>query len=158
MFSNLRQGNSVYVLEQTDHLTLKVGKIIDNKPNYAGTMDMKVKVDDKEYELTKLPYNQNIANSGSLIVTENKNDALNEVRKIKANSENIVNNFDYYKQNIEDCDIILKEYDSAYAKEQKQQEEINGLKQQNEELKSQISNMAQSLSNIEKLLSNKKDN
>lgn len=154
MFANLRQGNTVYVLEQSDKLTLKAGQIIENKPNYTGSMDMKVKIDDNEYELKQLSYNKSIARNGSIVVSENLNDLLNEVRNLKADSEDKIKNYDYYEQNVKDCDAILRQYDSSYEKEQKVNEEITELRQQNDELKQQIQSMSQSLSNIEKLLSN----
>lgn len=153
MFQNLRQGNTVYILEQNNHLTLKQGKIVKIEPNYTGSLDIKVKADDQEYELKQLPYNQIIANNGSLIISENLDSILNEVRKLKTDSEDKINNHDYYIQTAQDCDEILKKYDKSYAKEQQRQEEIDNLKQQNKDLKNQISAMAQSLSNIEKLLS-----
>lgn len=155
MFSNLRQGNTIYVLEQSDRLRLKTGKITDNHPNYTGGMDMKVKVDEYEYELKQLPYNQSFAKNGSIIVSENLDTILNEVRNLKAECENKVNNMDYYNQTIEDCDAILRKNDASYDKELKRDEEIDDLKRQNEELTKQIQSMAQSLSNMEKLLSNK---
>lgn len=152
MFSNLRQGQTVYILDQ---LKIKKGVIVENKPNYTGTMDMKVKTDDQEYELSKLPYNQSVANNGSLVISENLDSILNEVRKLKADADEKVNNYDYYKETSESCAAILRQYDSSYNKEYERDKEIENLKQQNEELKQQIGTMAQSLSNIEKLLSNK---
>lgn len=153
MFANLRQGQSVYILDQ---LTLKKGTIVENKPNYAGTMDMKVKTDDQEYELSKLPYNQSVANSGSLVISENLDGVLNEVRRLKTDADEKINNYDYYKETSERCANILRQYDSSYNKEYERDKEIESLKQQNEELKQQMGSMAQSLSNIEKLLSNNK--
>lgn len=148
MFSNLRQGATVYVLEQSNNLQLKTGNILENKPNYTGGMDMKVKVDDQEYDLKQLPYNQIIAKTDQLMVFENKTDAIKEVKKLKEESEKILNDIDYYKQTVEDCDMILRQNDSSYDKEQKQNEEIQTLKDQ-------IAILTQSLSNIEKQLLNK---
>lgn len=46
MFQTLRQGNTVYVLDQTDGVVFKSGTISEIKPTYTGGMDMRVKTDD----------------------------------------------------------------------------------------------------------------
>lgn len=157
MFSNLRQGNTVYILEQSDKLSLSEGQIVENKPNYTGGMDMKVKADGNDYEFRQVPYNQTITKNGSIIVSENLNTILNEVRNLKSDSENKLNNMNYYKQTISDCDQILRKYDVSYNKEQKMNEEIDTLRKQNSELKEQICSMQSALSDIKELLSKKSE-
>lgn len=149
MFSTLKQGNTVHVLEQTNGLSYKIGNITGIIPNYTGGMDMKVKVDDQEYEFKQLPYNQSIAKKdGSIVVAETKDSIIAEIIKLKESSETILNNREYYEKLIKECDILLRQIDPDYDKEIRRDEEIETLKQQ-------ISNMSQSLENIEKLLKSK---
>lgn len=149
MFSTLKQGNTVHVLEQTNGLSYKTGQITGIVPNYTGGIDMKVKVDDQEYEFKQLPYNQSVAKKdGSIVVTETKDNVIAEILKLKESSETILNNRDYYENLVKDCDSLLRQIDPNYDKELRRDEEI-------ETLKKQISNMSQSLENIEKLLLNK---
>ena len=107
MFSTLRQGDTVLVLEQSDKLTLHTGEIIEVLPNYTlnynynGNINMKVKINDQEYEFKKVPWNQSVAKNGKIIIGENKEVILKEVSALKENSEQILNNIDYHKQLVE---------------------------------------------------------
>ena len=150
MFSTLRQGDTVLVLEQLDKLTLNTGEIIEILPNYApsfgGNINMKVKINDQEYEFKKVPWNQSVAKNGKIIIGENKEVILKEVSALKENSEQILNNIEHHKQLVRDCDAILRENDTYYNSTVKHDEEIN-------DLRNQINDMSKSLAKIEKLLS-----
>jgi hypothetical protein len=51
----------------------------------------------------------NTYNGGKIVISETKQGIQNEVESILENSRKIVNNIDVYKQNIIDCESILKE-------------------------------------------------
>jgi hypothetical protein len=51
----------------------------------------------------------NTYNGGKIVISETKQGIQNEVESILENSRKIVNNIDVYKQNITDCENILKE-------------------------------------------------
>jgi hypothetical protein len=51
----------------------------------------------------------NTYNGGKIVISETKQGIQNEVESILENSRKIVNNIDVYKQNIVDCESILKE-------------------------------------------------
>ena len=150
MFSTLRPSNTVYILEQSDRLILKIGTITSMIPNYTGSIDMKVKTQDQEYEFQKIPYSQTIAKNGSLTISETMEGILNEVAKIKENASSILNNREFYLNQIKDCDEILRTNNPKYDKELKRDEEIDNLKQQ-------VSEIASSLTSIEKLLVERKE-
>lgn len=150
MFSTLKQGNTVHVLEQTDSLSYKTGKITSIVPNYAGGMDIRIKVDDQEYEFKQVPYNQSVANNGTIVISENKENIVAEIQKLKENSETILKNKDYYEKNVEDCNNLLRQLNPTYDKEMKRDEEIDLLKQQ-------MLSVSQSLADIKELLSKKSE-
>lgn len=152
MLTNLRQGTNVYVLEKSDGLTLKEGKIVGATPNIAGGVDIKVKVDEQDYDFKQVPYGQSIATYSNAIVSETKDGILTEITKLKETSEGVINpdNIKYHERMIKDCDVLLRQWNPSYDKEKKRDEEIDLLKQQ-------MFVMSQSLSNIEKLLSNKNE-
>lgn len=152
MLNNLRQGANVYVLEKSEGLSLNEGKIVSATPNIAGGIDIKVKVDEQDYDFKQVPYGQSIATYSNAIVSETKDGMLAEIAKLKETSEAIVdpNNIKYHERMIQECDNLLRQWNPSYDKEKKRDEEIDLLKKQ-------MTVMSQSLSNIEKLLSNKND-
>lgn len=152
MFSTLKPGNVVHVLEQADKLAYKVGKVISVAPDYTGGLVMKVKVDDQEYEFKQLPYNQSVAKNGSIIVSETKDNIITELKKLKEESESIIdsNNIKYHESRAKDATDLLRQMNPTYDKEIRRDEEIDTLKQQ-------MASMASSLANIEKLLQSKSE-
>lgn len=145
MLNQLKPGNIVYVLEQSDNLSMNTGRIVNVTPNYTGNVDMEVKVNDQTYKFQQIPFNQSVVKNNSVIVAENKDLILTEVKKIKEESEKILNDIPYYENRSKQCDEILRQNDTIYDKELKRDEEIN-------QLKDQMSAMQETLANIEKLL------
>lgn len=145
MLNQLKPGNIVYVLEQSDNLSMNTGRIVNVTPNYTGNVDMEVKVNDQTYKFQQIPFNQSVVKNNSVIVAENKDLILTEVKKIKEESEKILNDIPYYENRSKQCDEILRQNDTIYDKELKRDEEIN-------QLKDQMSAMQQTLASIEKLL------
>lgn len=145
MLNQLKPGNIVYVLEQSDNLSMNTGRIVNVTPNYTGNVDMEVKVNDQSYKFQQIPYNQSVVKNNSVIVAENKDLILTEVKKIKEESEKILNDIPYYENRSKQCDEILRQNDTTYDKELKRDEEIS-------QLKDQMSAMQQTLASIEKLL------
>lgn len=145
MFSTLKQGDALYVIEQQDHLVVRQGAITNITPTYNGGLDVKVKIDNQEYQFQQLPFNQVSAKYGQTTVVDSKDSLVSEVTKLKEHSDNILNNLPYHEQMSKDCDNILRRMNPTYDKEQKRDEEIQLMKQQ-------MSVMAQSITNIEQLL------
>lgn len=145
MFSTLKQGDALYVIEQQDHLVVRQGAITNISPTFNGGLDVKVKIDDQEYQFQQLPFNQVSAKYGQTTVVDSKDSLVSEVTKLKEHSDNILNNLPYHKQMSKDCDSILRRMNPSYDKEQKRDEEIQLMKEQ-------MSVMAQSITNIEQLL------
>lgn len=145
MLNQLKPGNIVYVLEQSDNLVMSTGRIVNVTPNYTGNVDMEVKVNDQSYKFQQIPFNQSVVKNNSIVVAENKDLILTEVKKIKEESEKILNDIPYYENRSKQCDEILRQNDTIYDKELKRDEEIN-------QLKDQMSAMQETLANIEKLL------
>ena len=66
---------------------------------------------------------------------------LNEVAKIKENASSILNNREFYLNQIKDCDEILRTNNPKYDKELKRDEEIDNLKQQVSEIASSLTSI-----------------
>lgn len=133
MFSALSQGSSIYLLDKTSSPKFVIGEVVGvTQPKYnfnQATVDLKVKVDDSIQEFNNLPSINNIItyNSGKVIISETKQGIQNEVETILTNSRNILDNIDSYKQNVEDCEKILKQLNPQFAKDKERDDRLHNL-------------------------------
>ena len=137
MFSALSQGSPIYILDKTSSPEYKVGEVIgvsypkinSYNINPQNTVDLKVKVDGETQEFNSIPSINSIVsyNNGKLIISETKQGIQNEVETILQNSKQILNNIDSYKQNIKDCESILKQLSPQFAIDKERDERLSNL-------------------------------
>ena len=133
MFSALSQGSSIYMLDKTSSPKFVIGEVIGvTQPKYSfnqATVDLKVKVDDTIQEFNNLPSINSMVtyNNGKLLISETKQGIQNEVETILTNSRNIIENIENYKQNIKDCENILKQLNPQYAKDKERDDRLYNL-------------------------------
>ena len=141
MFSALSQGSSIYLLDKTSSPKLLVGEIVGvtqreivgvTQPKFVynqATVDLKVRVEDTIQEFNNLPSVSNTVtyNGGKLLISETKQGIQAEVEGILANSQNILNNVDTYKQNVIDCENILKQLNPQFAKDKERDDRLQNL-------------------------------
>ena len=136
MFSALSQGSPVYILDKTSSPQYKVGEIIGvtypklNQYNLPqNTVDLKVKIDGETQEFNSIPSINSVVsyNSGKIILSETKQGIQNEVENILQNSKQILDNIDTYKQNISDCETILKQLNPQFAIDKERDERLSSL-------------------------------
>lgn len=137
MFSGVRQNNMFYILEKENGLNLKIGQVasVSNPQSVFGQpygseqfVDIVVKVDGETMEFKKLPVSQSIADSGQVVVSDNKEVMTNEVESMLQTSQQLLNKIDYHKKVVDDCNNILKVLNPSLAKEQERDEDIGKLK------------------------------
>ena len=136
MFSALRQGSVVYILEKGENPVLKVGQVVSiTQPNYSNnflmngsTIDINVKVNDQNMDFKNVPSSQSVANYNNVIITETKELMSNEVDNMLQSSRSIVDSVTYHNNIITSCENILKELNPRFAKEKERDEDINNLK------------------------------
>ena len=136
MFSALRQGSVVYILEKGENPVLKVGQVVSiTQPNYSSnflmngsTIDINVKVNNQNMDFKNVPSSQSIANYNNAIITETKELMSNEVDNMLQSSRSIVDSVAYHNNIITSCENILKELNPRFAKEKERDEDINNLK------------------------------
>lgn len=141
MISALNQGSLIYILDKTDGYKLKVGEIIGisspnqlynyGQPTYQATIDLKVKIDGTTYEYNSIPSNLSIVtyNNGKITLSETKQGLQQEIEALLQNSKQIIENIDTYKQNIIDCENILKELNPQFAKDKERDDRLNSLEE-----------------------------
>ena len=132
MFSALRQGSVLYILEKGENPTLKVGQVASiTQPNYnnnflmnGSTMNISVKVGNETMDFKDAPGSQAIANYGNVIITETKELMSNEVDNMLQNSKSIIDSVPYHNNVISACEGILKDLNPRFAKEKERDEDI----------------------------------
>ena len=136
MFSALRQGSVVYILEKGENPVLKVVQVVSiTQPNYSSnflmngsTIDINVKVNNQNMDFKNVPSSQSVANYNNAVITETKELMSNEVDNMLQNSRSIVDSVAYHNNIITSCESILKELNPRFAKEKERDEDINNLK------------------------------
>ena len=136
MFSALRQGSVVYILEKGENPVLKVGQVVSiTQPNYSSnflmngsTIDINVKVNNQNMDFKNVPSSQSVANYNNAIITETKELMSNEVDNMLQSSRSIVDSVTYHNNIITSCESILKELNPRFAKEKELDEDITHLK------------------------------
>ena len=134
MFSALAQGSSVYILDKTSSPKYLIGEVVgvsQPKINFNGqsTVDLRVNVDNTTQEFSNLLSINSINsyNGGKVIISETKQGIQNEVESILENSKKIIDNIDVYKQNISDCEEILKQLNPQFAKDKERDDRLLNL-------------------------------
>ena len=136
MFSALRQGSVVYILEKGENPVLKVGQVVSiTQPNYSSnflmngtTVDINVKVNNQNMDFKNVPASQSVVNYNNAVITETKELMSNEVDNMLQSSRSIVDSVAYHNNIITSCESILKELNPRFAKEKERDEDINNLK------------------------------
>ena len=137
MFSALSQGSPIYLLDKTSTPDYKVGEIVGvsypkmNPYNIGpqNTVDLKVKIDGEIQEFNSIPSINSVVsyNSGKIVISESKQGIQTEVENILQNSKQILNNIDTYKQNVIDCENILKQLNPQFAIDKERDERLSSL-------------------------------
>ena len=146
MFSALRQGSVVYILEKGENPVLKVGQVVSiTQPNYSSnflmngsTIDINVKVNNQNMDFKNVPSSQSIANYNNAVITETKELMSNEVDNMLQSSRSIVDSVAYHSNIITSCESILKELNPRFAKEKERDEDINNLKDKMGDIESKM--------------------
>lgn len=146
MFSALRQGSVVYILEKGENPVLKVGQVVSiTQPNYSSnflmngsTIDINVKVNNQNMDFKNVPSSQSVANYNNAIITETKELMSNEVDNMLQSSRSIVDSVAYHNNIITSCESILKELNPRFAKEKERDEDINNLKDKMGDIESKM--------------------
>lgn len=136
MFSGLNQGSLVYILDKANTMKFKVGEIVGTTiPQFSAdgsgmVMRLSVKTDGNVVEYNNVPSTSSVVsyNNGNLVVAETKQSIQAEVETMLHNATHIVEHIEDYRQQIEQCEEVLKALNPQYAKDKARDEDIAGLK------------------------------
>lgn len=161
MFSALRQGSIIYILDKRGVPTLKVAQVDEfTEPkskfntsfpaqpfNTEMVVDITAKAGEDKYEFKQLPSQASIANYEGAIVSETKEPIIAEVENLQRLSRQHIFDTPYHEKVDEACDKIMKDLNPYFAKEKAQEEKI-------EMLEEKIGGIEDSIDSIKSMLSN----
>lgn len=166
MFSSLRPGTTLYILDKSDEPIVKIGyveSVTTPRPMYKtynpavsfGTnmqtvVDVTIRINNEKKDFVGLPSNESIHSHGDYVVSETREAMISEVDAMLQNSRNVIESVDNHKKIIVACENILKDLNPVYAKEKERDVAIDDLTKQ-------VSDMKQVLKKLETFLTDKKD-
>lgn len=143
MFSGLRQGAPLYVLDKTEEPKVVMGYVervsiphpmyqnynptVSFGANLQTAVDITVKIGNDRKEFVGVPSTSVIHAYGDYVLSESKENMIQEVSTMLENSKSIIANVDQHKSNIIACEKILKELNPVYAKESERDEAIDNI-------------------------------
>lgn len=151
MFSSLRQGSTVYILDKGEKPSFKIGQVISTTSpttyNYLsnGTVDINVKVDSDTLEFKQLPSQLNIANYGNTVISDNRDQLGMEVENMIRESKQILDSIPHHEVVITEGEEILKQLNPQFAKQKDQEDKINNLETKVGSMESKLDNIASML-------------
>lgn len=113
MFSALRQGSLIYILEKGETLVIKIGQVesvTQPRPRYTPynpslgfnanmetIVDIIVRIDNEKKEYVGIPSNLSIHGYGNVVISESKDAMIEEVDGMLQSSKSILESIDYHK-------------------------------------------------------------
>lgn len=136
MFSALRQGSTLFILEKGEKPSLKVGQIVSvTQPSYNSnflvgnqTVDINVRVGDQSMDFRNVPSSQSVTSYNNAIIAETRELMSAEVDNMLSSSKSVVESVAYHQGIISACEDILKDLNPRFAKEKERDEDISNLK------------------------------
>lgn len=149
MFSALRQGALIYILDKGENPNIKIGQVEGvTQPRFMpgsgfGTtvVDIAVKIDNDKKDFIGIPSNLSVHSYGSLVISESREAMVQEVNAMLRTSKTALESIDYHRNVIEACEEMLKQIDPDYAKQQERDDTIESLKSEVGSLKDDVKKM-----------------
>ena len=143
MFSGLRQGTILHILDKTGEPKVVTGYVenvtaphpmyktynpaVSFGTNLQSVVDIIVKIGNEKKEFVGIPSNSTIHSYGDYVISETKEGMIQEVDAMLQNSKSVLASVEQHKTNIEACENILKQLNPVYAKEQERDDAINDI-------------------------------
>lgn len=160
MFSTLRKGSSVYILDRTAEPNLKLGYVenvsiprpmyptfnpqVSLGTNMSTVVDITIRIDNETKEFC-VPSALSLHTYGNYTLSENKEAMISEVDSLLKTSKDVIDSVDKHKSAILAYENILKELNPIYAKESERDSAISDLSQR-------VDSIQDSLDRLEQLL------
>lgn len=163
MFSTLRKGSTIYILDRTGTPDVKTGYVenvsmpramyptynpnVSLGTNMQTVVDMTVRIDNETKEFC-IPSNLSIHTYGDYTLSENKEAMISEVDGLLKISKDVLDNIDKHKESVSAYENILKKLNPVYAKESERDATIH-------DLSTRVDSIQDTLERLEELLRTK---
>lgn len=143
MFQNLRENDTVFVIDKSGVPCLKFGRVKStgrpmpaSPTQTAGLMmgmnqqfevTLRAVVDDNEGDFPHLPATATVHDYGNLLIAETREAALSEIDKIRMKSQGELDRHDINEQTVIACEEMSKTLNPSYAKEKERDKAISSL-------------------------------
>lgn len=163
MFSALRQGALIYILDKGEKPGIKIGQVEGvTQPRFSpgsgfGTIvDIAVKVDNEKKDFVGVPSNVSIHEYGNIVISESREQMIQEIHAMLRTSQSILDSVEYHKNMTVACEEMLKQIDPDYAKQQERDSALDSLKDEVGSLKDDVSSLKGNINQILNLLTKAK--
>lgn len=168
MFSAMRQGSVLYILDKSKEPIIKIGYIenisiprpmyktfnpaVSFGTNMQTVVDISVKVGDEKIQFEGVPASLSIHSNNDTVISETREAMISEVDSMLQNSKNLLDNIDKHKAIVASCERILKELNPVYARESERDEAIDTLTGKVNDMQNEFGSIKDALSKIQSLL------
>lgn len=167
MFSGLRQGTALYILDKSEEPKVVTGYVenvsaphpmyrnynptVSFNANLQSAVDIVVKIGNDKKEFVGIPSSNTIHSYGDYVLSETKDGMIQEVNAMLYNSESVIDSIPQHEANIKACKDILKQLNPEYAKESQRDEAIDNIS-------GRMDRMEDVLARLESMLTNQHTN
>ena len=146
LFKDVKQGYPLYIFDRSS-VSVRTASVsavsfphLSNKPNSGMVVDVTVNIDgnSQQYEIRDT---SECAYVGTIMLSPNVESVLNEIRTLKAQSEEAIKLVDKHKENIAKCTTLLAEFDPVYKEKQATEERLSRIEDSIGKLTTIIENM-----------------
>lgn len=147
MFSTLRQGSTLYILEKGNVPVLKIGQCVNTQNNFStyltnNTIDITVKVDDDTIDFKQLPSQLNTAiYNCNTVISDSREAICQEVENMIRSSKQILDSVPMHEQTVEEGEKMLKQLNPQFAQQKEQEEKISNLEFKVGSMESKLDNI-----------------
>ena len=153
MFSTIRQGSTLYILEKGQDLNLRVGQCTNIQNNYStylgnNTVDITVKCANDLLEFKQLPAALSTATYNNTIISDTRELISQEVENLIKSSKQIIDNIPMHKSIVEKGEIILTQLNPQFAQQKEQEQKISNLETKVGSMESKLDDIATMLTKV----------
>ena len=162
MFSNIRQGAPIYLLDKVGQNgpALKIGQVqqvSQLQPKYQTftpgvniglpnmnemVVNIKVKFDDGSRDFNQVPANLSLADfANGTVISDNRPDIISEIEVMAQNSKQAIASVPYHQKVVQASDLMLKQLNPNFAKEAERDNTIANLTQKVDSLTDNVNTL-----------------
>lgn len=163
MFQNLRENDTIYVIDKSGVPSLRIGKVKSvGKPipatptQTAGIMigmnpqfqiTIRANIDGQEGDFNQLLTTESVHDYGNMLIIDNRESLLSEIDKMRMKSQGELDRHDLNEKTVAACEEMSRTVNPEYAKEKERDEAISNLGGRLDNIESMLTKFMERLNN-----------